>query len=258
MATRPQSVKGLQFTRRFTREDIDVFDLFKYDYRSSVIRNPSGEVVFEMNNVEVPARWSQIATDILAQKYFRKAGVPQADCSLGRETSVKQVAHRMANCWKVWGERYGYFASEKDAKIFYEELVFSILDQACVPNSPQWFNTGLHESYGITGKPQGHYFVDPADDQLKLSSSAYERPQPHACARYNTSIFTDRGIYTIGEIVEQGHTDLRVFDGNEFVPVLATKNNGVKSVYRANLANGNYIEFTDDHLIWNADKRLKD
>src|SRR3984957_19403965 len=181
MATRPQSVKGLQFTRRFTKEDTNVFDLFSYDYRSSVIRNPSGEVVFEMNNVEVPARWSQIATDILAQKYFRKAGVPQADGSLGRETSVKQVAHRMANCWKVWGERYGYFASEKDAKIFYEELVFSILDQACVPNSPQWFNTGLHESYGITGKPQGHYFVDPADDQLKLSSSAYERPQPHAC-----------------------------------------------------------------------------
>jgi len=258
MATRPQSVKGLQFTRRFTREDSNVFDLFKYDYRSSVIRNPSGEVVFEMNNVEVPARWSQIATDILAQKYFRKAGVPQPDGSLGRETSVKQVAHRMANCWKVWGERYGYFASEKDAQVFYEELVFSILDQACVPNSPQWFNTGLHESYGITGKPQGHYFVDPADDKLKLSTSAYERPQPHACARYNTSIFTDRGIYTIGEIVEQGHTDLKVFDGNEFVPVLATKNNGVKSVYRANLANGNYIEFTDDHLIWNADKRLKD
>ncbi|HTR31494.1 MAG TPA: vitamin B12-dependent ribonucleotide reductase [Puia sp.] len=181
MPTRPQSVKGLHFTRRFTKEDTSVFDLFTYDYRSSVIRNPSGEVVFEMNNVEVPARWSQIATDILAQKYFRKAGVPQADGSLGRETSVKQVAHRMANCWKVWGERYGYFATPKDAQIFYEELVYSILDQACVPNSPQWFNTGLHESYGITGKPQGHYFVDAADGQLKLSSSAYERPQPHAC-----------------------------------------------------------------------------
>ncbi|GGB13952.1 vitamin B12-dependent ribonucleotide reductase [Puia dinghuensis] len=181
MATKKQSVKGLQFSRRFTREDTNVFDQFTYDYRTSVIRNPTGEVVFEMNNVEVPAQWSQIATDILAQKYFRKAGVPQPDGSLGRETSVKQVAHRMANCWRVWGQRYGYFASEKDAQIFYEELVYSILDQACVPNSPQWFNTGLHESYGITGKPQGHYFVDPADDQLKRSTSAYERPQPHAC-----------------------------------------------------------------------------
>ncbi len=181
MATKKQSVKGLQFPRRFTKEDINVFDQFTYDYRTSVIRNPSGEVVFEMNNVEVPSQWSQIATDILAQKYFRKAGVPQPDGSLGRETTVKQVAHRMANCWKVWGERYGYFASPKDAQVFYEELVYSILDQACVPNSPQWFNTGLHESYGITGKPQGHYFVDQTDDILKKSTSAYERPQPHAC-----------------------------------------------------------------------------
>ncbi len=176
-----QSKKGLQFSRRFTREGVSVFDQFEYDYRTSVIRNPSGEVVFEMNNVEVPRQWSQIATDILAQKYFRKAGVPQADGSLGRETSAKQVAHRMANCWRVWGERYNYFASEKDAQVFYEELVYSILNQACVPNSPQWFNTGLYESYGIKGKPQGHYYVDQVDGVLKKSTSAYERPQPHAC-----------------------------------------------------------------------------
>ncbi|HEU4470287.1 MAG TPA: vitamin B12-dependent ribonucleotide reductase [Flavisolibacter sp.] len=175
------TTQGLKFHRKYTREDINVFDQFEYDYRTSVIRNPSGEVVFEMNNVEVPKQWSQIATDILAQKYFRKAGVPQPDGSLGRETSVKQVAHRMANCWRVWGERYGYFASFDDAQIFYEELVYSILNQMCVPNSPQWFNTGLHESYGIKGKPQGHYFVDQVDGQLKKSTSAYERPQPHAC-----------------------------------------------------------------------------
>src|SRR6476469_853414 len=158
---------GLQFPRRFTREDVSVFDLFEYDYRTSVIRNPSGEVVFEMTNVEVPKQWSQIATDILAQKYFRKAGVPQTDGSLGRETSAKQVAHRMANCWRVWGERNGYFASEKDAQIFYEELVYSILNQSCVPNSPQWFNTGLYENYGITSKPKGHYYVDETEGQLK-------------------------------------------------------------------------------------------
>src|SRR6266487_1740433 len=110
-----QSKKGLQFQRRFTREDVSPFDLFEYDYRTSIIRNPNGEVIFEMNNVEVPRQWSQIATDILAQKYFRKAGVPQKDGTLGRETSVKQVAHRMANCWRVWGERYNYFTSEKEA-----------------------------------------------------------------------------------------------------------------------------------------------
>ncbi len=175
------SKKGLTFPRKYTKDDVAVFDLFEYDYRTSVIRNPSGEVVFEMNNVEVPRQWSQIATDILAQKYFRKAGVPQPDGTTGRETSVKQVAHRMANCWKVWGERSGYFASEKDATVFYEELVYSILAQMCVPNSPQWFNTGLYESYGIKGKPQGHYYVDQVDGQLKNSTSAYERPQPHAC-----------------------------------------------------------------------------
>jgi ribonucleoside-diphosphate reductase alpha chain len=172
---------GLKFHRRYTKDDVNVFDMFEYDYRTSVIRNPSGEVVFEMNNVEVPKQWSQIATDILAQKYFRKAGVPQPDGSLGRETSAKQVAHRLANCWKVWGERYGYFASQQDAQIFYDELVYSILNQMCVPNSPQWFNTGLYESYGIKGKPQGHYYVDPVDGELKKSTSAYERPQPHAC-----------------------------------------------------------------------------
>jgi ribonucleoside-diphosphate reductase alpha chain len=173
--------KGLQFQRRFTKEGVSPFDMFEYDYRTSVIRNPSGEIVFEMTNCEVPKGWSQIATDIIAQKYFRKAGVPQADGTVGRETSAKQVAHRMANCWRVWGERNGYFATATDAAIFYEELVYSILNQACVPNSPQWFNTGLYESYGIKGKPQGHYFVDSKDGKLKKSTSAYERPQPHAC-----------------------------------------------------------------------------
>jgi ribonucleoside-diphosphate reductase alpha chain len=192
----PKTNKGLQFSRRFTKDGVNVFDLFEYDYRTSVIKNPTGEVVFEMNNVEVPKQWSQIATDILAQKYFRKAGVPQADGSLGRETSVKQVAHRMANCWRVWGERYNYFASEKDAQVFYDELAYSILNQSCVPNSPQWFNTGLHESYGITGKPQGHYFVDPVDGELKKSKNAYERPQPHACFILSVSddLVNDGGI----------------------------------------------------------------
>jgi ribonucleoside-diphosphate reductase alpha chain len=191
-----QQKKGLKFSRLNSKKDTSVFDLFEYDYRTSVIRNPSGEVVFEMTNVEVPKQWSQISTDIIAQKYFRKAGVPQPDGSLGRETSSKQVAHRMANCWKVWGERYGYFASSEDANIFYEELVYSILNQACVPNSPQWFNTGLYESYGIAGKPQGHYFVDPIDGELKKSTSAYERPQPHACfiLNVNDDLVNEGGI----------------------------------------------------------------
>ena len=199
--------KGLQFQRRYTRDDVNVFDQFKYDYRTSVIRNPSGEVVFEMTNVEVPEQWSQIATDILAQKYFRKAGVPQPNGSLGRETSARQVAHRMANCWRVWGERYGYFASEQDAQVFYEELVYCILNQMCVPNSPQWFNTGLHESYGITGKPQGHYFVDPVDGELKKSTSAYERPQPHACF----ILSVDDDLVNEGGIMDLWVREARIF-----------------------------------------------
>jgi len=172
---------GLSFERQFTQEGKPVFDLFEYDYRTSVIRNPNGEKVFEMTDVEVPAHWSQIATDILAQKYFRKAGVPQPDGSLGRETSIKQVAHRLADCWRSWGYKYGYFASEKDAQVFYDELVYSILLQSCAPNSPQWFNTGLYNSYGIDGKAQGHFYVDPETGKLERSKNAYERPQPHAC-----------------------------------------------------------------------------
>lgn len=209
MASKKQAsaASGLQFTRRFTSEDVSVYDMFEYDYRTSVIRNPGGDVVFEMNNVEVPKQWSQIATDILAQKYFRKAGVPQPDGSLGRETSAKQVAHRLANCWRVWGERYGYFATEKDAQIFYEELVYSILNQMCVPNSPQWFNTGLYESYGITGKPQGHYFVDPVDGELKKSKNAYERPQPHACF----ILSVDDDLVNDGGIMDLWVREARIF-----------------------------------------------
>lgn len=206
MAT-PKTKKGLQFNRLFTKENVSPFDQFDYDYRDSVIKNPNGEKVFEMTNVEVPKQWSQIATDILAQKYFRKAGVPQADGSLGRETTVKQVAHRMANCWRVWGERYGYFATEQDAQIFYEELVYSILNQACVPNSPQWFNTGLHESYGITGGAQGHYYVDPKDKKLKRSTSAYERPQPHAC--FILSVSDD--LVNEGGIMDLWTREARIF-----------------------------------------------
>ena len=173
--------KGLKFKRKYTKEGVSAFDLFEYDYRTSVIKNPTGDTVFEMKNVEVPKDWSQVATDILAQKYFRKAGVPQEDGSTGSETSIKQVAHRLADCWRTWGAQYGYFASEKDAGIFYDELVYAIVAQMAAPNSPQWFNTGLHNTYGITGKPQGHYYTDPTTEKVKRSTSAYERPQPHAC-----------------------------------------------------------------------------
>ena len=207
MSAKKQPNRALTFTRQFTKQGMSPFDMFTYDFRTSVIKNPTGEVVFQMDNVEVPEQWSQIATDILAQKYFRKAGVPQADGSLGRETTAKQVAHRMAHCWRVWGERNGYFATENDAVIFYDELVYSILNQACVPNSPQWFNTGLHEVYGITGKPQGHYYVDAKDGQLKKSTSAYERPQPHACF----ILSVDDDLVNDGGIMDLWVREARIF-----------------------------------------------
>jgi ribonucleoside-diphosphate reductase alpha chain len=207
MPAKKETPKALSFQRQFTKEGVSPYDMFEYDYRTSVIKNPSGEVVFLMDNVEVPKQWSQIATDILAQKYFRKAGVPQPDGSNGRETTSKQVAHRMAHCWRVWGERNDYFATKNDAQVFYDELVYSILNQACVPNSPQWFNTGLHEVYGITGKPQGHYYVDAKDGQLKKSTSAYERPQPHACF----ILSVDDDLVNEGGIMDLWVREARIF-----------------------------------------------
>ncbi|MES2847862.1 MAG: vitamin B12-dependent ribonucleotide reductase [Bacteroidota bacterium] len=207
MPKKNQTPPSLQFSRQFTKEGVSPYDMFEYDYRTSVIKDPSGKVVFQMDNVEVPKQWSQIATDILAQKYFRKAGVPQADGTTGRETTVKQVAHRMAHCWRIWGEEYGYFASANDAQVFYDELVYSILNQACVPNSPQWFNTGLYSVYGITGKPQGHYYVDAKDGQLKKSSNAYERPQPHACF----ILSVDDDLVNEGGIMDLWVREARIF-----------------------------------------------
>lgn len=207
MPKKNQTPQRLQFSRQFTKDGVSPYDMFEYDYRTSVIKDPSGKVVFQMDNVEVPKQWSQIATDILAQKYFRKAGIPQPDGTTGRETTVKQVAHRMAHCWRIWGEQYGYFASENDAQVFYDELVYSILNQACVPNSPQWFNTGLHAVYGITGKPQGHYYVDAVDGQLKKSNNAYERPQPHACF----ILSVDDDLVNDGGIMDLWVREARIF-----------------------------------------------
>ena len=186
----------MKIRRYFTQSGKNPYAGIDFEPRKSEIKNPDGSTVFLMENVMVPSQWSQVATDILAQKYFRKAGITPGKVNgvdyspsnqefitpaESRETDSRQVFHRLAGCWRHWGEEYGYFDSKEDAQSFYDELVYMLAKQVSAPNSPQWFNTGLHFAYGITGSAQGHYYVDPKTTQLSVSKNAYERPQPHAC-----------------------------------------------------------------------------
>ena len=190
---------GLVIERYFTKKSVDPYTQVTYEKRSSVIRNPDGSIVFEMKDVEVPSTWSQVATDILAQKYFRKAGIPYQNGATGSEKSMKQVAHRLAGCWRHWGEKHNYFASTEDAQAFYDEVVYMLLTQSAAPNSPQWFNTGLAWAYGIKGPAQGHYYVDPKTGELKKSEDAYTMPQPHACfiQKIKDDLVNEGGIFDV-------------------------------------------------------------
>jgi len=202
---------GLQVKRIFTTEGSNPLDSIEYELRSSTIRNSDGSVVFEMRDLEVPKSWSQVATDIVAQKYFRKAGVPQFDRNgnplkdtngkmvTGSEKSVKQVVGRLSGCWRMWGEKHGYFASKADADAFEDEISYMLVSQMGSPNSPQWFNTGLAFAYGIKGTPQGHFYVDPADGKVKQSTDAYTHPQPHACfiQSLHDDLVNDGGIFDL-------------------------------------------------------------
>ncbi|HEV3204776.1 MAG TPA: vitamin B12-dependent ribonucleotide reductase, partial [Gemmataceae bacterium] len=192
----------MNISRRFTREGQDAFTGIPFVPRQSRIANPDGSVVFEMKDILVPESWSQVAVDILAQKYFRKAGVPgrtekvmepgipewlqhsrpvAGDPCKGQETDARQVFRRMAWCWTYWGWKGGYFSGASDARVFFDEVCFMLAAQMAAPNSPQWFNTGLHWAYGIEGPPQGHYRVNPATGRMERSKTAYEHPAPHAC-----------------------------------------------------------------------------
>ena len=183
---------GLKITRRYTSPG-DPYKDITWEKRTSKITNPDGSVVFEMTDVEIPSTWSQVATDIMVSKYFRKAGVPQVDESgnilrddngeiiLGPESSSKQVFDRLAETWRHWGEKTGYFASKDDAQAFEDELKYMLATQMAAPNSPQWFNTGLNHKYDLTGPAQGFWYVDPKTEKLTEGQDSYSRPQPHAC-----------------------------------------------------------------------------
>ncbi len=185
--------KGLKISRFFTAKGVSPFSQVVMDKRDCRITRPDGSVVFEMKDFEVPSTWSQNASDILISKYVRKAGVPQRDGEgkmlkdesgkpvLGAERSAEQVISRMSGCWRMWGEKYGYFASAEDAGAYEDEMNAMILNQMSAPNSPQWFNTGLNSAYGINGPAQGHFYVDPVSGEVKKSEDSYTHPQPHAC-----------------------------------------------------------------------------
>ncbi len=199
----------MRIERRYTKEAQSPYADIAFRHTTSEIRNPDGSVVFHADNVEVPEAWSQVAADVLAQKYFRKAGVParlkkveeetvpswlwrsvadeealkelpESDRFIG-ETSCKQVFDRLAGTWTYWGWKGGYFSSEEDAQAFFDEHRYMLSKQMAAPNSPQWFNTGLHWAYGIDGPSQGHFYVDHQTGELVQSTGAYEHPQPHAC-----------------------------------------------------------------------------
>ncbi|MBN2736663.1 MAG: adenosylcobalamin-dependent ribonucleoside-diphosphate reductase [Spirochaetales bacterium] len=171
----------MKINRLFTKNKKSPYDGMKFVARKSEIRQSSGEVIFSQDDVMVPEQWSQIATDIIAQKYFRKKGVTDKKGKNNGESDSRQVFHRLAHTWRSWGEKYSYFETPEDAQNFYDELCYMLANQMAAPNSPQWFNTGLHAVYGIEGPPQGHFYVDPKTEKLEKSTSAYERPQPHAC-----------------------------------------------------------------------------
>ena len=214
----------MRFERRFTTAGQDPYANIEFRLATSEIRNPDGTIVFQAENVEVPAQFSQVATDILAQKYFRKAGVPRVlkrveessvpswlwrsvadekaladlldDEQTTGETSAKQVFNRLAGTWTYWGWKGGYFSSEQDALTYHDEMCYMLAMQMAAPNSPQWFNTGIHWAYGVDGPSQGHYYVDFKTGKLTKSASAYEHPQPHACfiQSVNDDLVNEGGI----------------------------------------------------------------
>lgn len=215
----------MHFERLYTKSEWNSpYGDLKFEKRKSEIKNPDGSLIFEMDDVQVPSDWSQVATDIIAQKYFRKAGVPvktrkiaekgvpkwlqrseedkkalsklAKDKRYTHEIDSRQVFNRLAGCWTYWGWKHDYFDTEEDARVFYDELCYMLANQMAAPNSPQWFNTGLHWAYGINGPAQGHYYVDGKTGKLTKSKDAYTHPQPHACfiQSINDDLVNEGGI----------------------------------------------------------------
>ncbi|MPZ52445.1 MAG: vitamin B12-dependent ribonucleotide reductase [Acidimicrobiia bacterium] len=219
MSKATQQSTGLRIDRRFTEAGKSPYEAIEWSRRDSRITNPDGSVVFEMDGAEIPADWSQVASDIMVSKYFRKAGVPQVDeegepvldddgnVVTGPERSARQVFDRLAGTWRHWGEKHGYFASDNDADAFEDELRFMLARQMAAPNSPQWFNTGLHHAYGISGPAQGFWYVEPETEELASSPDSYSRPAPHACF----ILSVDDDLVNPGGIMDLWTREARIF-----------------------------------------------
>ena len=200
---------GMVIERRFTTAGDDPFDAFEWIEMDVEIRNPDGSMADSIEGVKLPSGFAGVPGKVCAQKYLRKAGVPkhlrkvsedgipiwlqrsepdherlqtlEADERMGGETDGRELFRRLAGTWTYWGWKYGYFAGEADARAYFDEMCYVVASQRSAPNSPQWFNTGLHWAYGIEGPAQGHSFVNPETAELEYSTNAYEHPQPHAC-----------------------------------------------------------------------------
>jgi len=198
--------KRLRVTRKFTAQMattkgvLHPFDAINWEKRNSVIQGTGGVVVFEMKGVEVPADWSQLATDIVVSKYFRKAGVPND----GAESSVRQVVGRVSRAVRLSGDRQEYFASDADAEIFEHELAYLLVTQRAAFNSPVWFNCGLAEAYDIRGEPAGNCAWDKHDDKIKPVTDSYTRPQLSAC-------FIQKIEDDLMDIAEHVKREMRIF-----------------------------------------------
>ncbi|MGB8150997.1 MAG: hypothetical protein WCE97_07385, partial [Candidatus Cybelea sp.] len=226
----------MKFSRTYSTPD-NPYAGVVFEPRTSRIVNPDGSVIFEAPDVMVPASWSQVAVDVLAQKYCRKAGVPKCitrvaeegvpdwlqrsiadggalealprDDQFGPECDARQVFNRMAGCWTYYGWKYGYFDSEGDAKVYFDEMCAMLARQIGAPNSPQWFNTGLHWAYGISGPAQGHWYVDPTDETARASADTFSHPQVSAC--YILGIEDD--LVNEGGIFDGVLREARIFKG---------------------------------------------
>jgi ribonucleoside-diphosphate reductase alpha chain len=210
----PRTGQGVTVARRFTEPGVHPFDAVEWEIRDAVIGDPENPA-FEQRGVEFPAAWSQNATNIVAQKYFRGRLASE-----GRERSVKQMIGRVAGTISRWGREFGYFATDEDGDAFEAELTHILLHQIAAFNSPVWFNVGFEES-----------------------------PQCSACQPYHALVSTPEGMVPIGDLIDQDAVGREVYDSGGTTHVVATKSNGKKNVFRVRLRNGQFVEATGDHVV---------